>query len=131
MRSIVGEIRSEGSRVLNDERLNGHATGATARLGIASFTGTSTFKRAEVIDNLRLERCYSLCPAGSAVDTWLSVFLDCRAARRSGRMSCQAASNNCWRSPACVTEPKILLCDEPSLGLSPAMTWRSSRRSAS
>jgi len=125
MRSIVGEIRSEGSRVLNDERLNGHAPAATARLGIASVPqGRGTFNELSVIDNLRLGALLlPMSRRAAAVDTWLSRFprlaerRDVAAGVLSGGEQQLLAI-----ARACVTEPKILLCDEPSLGLSPAMT---------
>lgn len=125
MRSVVGSLKSRGRRVIGDTELRGGAPSHVARLGVASVPqGRGTFNELSVVDNLRLG-ALSL-PAGrrqAAIDNWLERFPRLAERRHiSAGLLSGGEQQMLAIARACITEPSVLLCDEPSLGLSPSMT---------
>ena len=111
-------------------RFDGHAIGsskpdAVVRAGISQVPqGRGTFTDLTVHDNMRAG-AYTV---KGVVRRRSGVLVRaCSPASRSARTRrpdrCQVASSRCWPSPErMMNKPKLLLCDEPSLGLAPIIT---------
>ena len=131
LRAISGMVSAGGDITFNGERIARKHPEAVAKAGIAHVPqGRGTFEEFTVDENLRVGAILRKDrEVGDDMDRWYATFprLGERRGQAAGSMS-GGEQQMLAIARAMMSRPKLLLLDEPSLGLAPLITQELFRR---
>jgi len=127
LRAISGTVKTTGQIVFQGERLHRRTPEGMARRGIAHVPeGRGTFASLSVFDNMRLGAWTQRGPSArdlARVFEFFPVLYD-RRDQQAGTLS-GGEQQMVAMGRALMARPKMLLMDEPSMGLAPILVERS------
>ena len=131
LRAISGIVHAGGDITFNGDRITRKHPEAVAKAGIAHVPqGRGTFAEFTVDENLRVGAVLRKDrEVGDDIDRWYAMFprLGERRGQAAGSMS-GGEQQMLAIARAMMSRPKLLLLDEPSLGLAPLITQELFRR---